>query len=790
MKRTLLIAIAALSVSLASAQALISSKKHQTGVPAVQRPALEQVKLDNVVKAHPLQHQAKMVTKESNLGKKLTLSKKQKQSMKTVSRSASKAASSRAKAAPRRADADGDLLDYYTGVGKDYDTNKTVNWTMDYVFVDAKTQCLVDMIPLPSALEDLDSIGVTYRWESDNEIAIDPTVVAELEDEENGTVYVMLFSGVDEEGVIYLTVDEDKHLTTSYDNDSFVYGAWTQDEYEYDDEAEELVGYLGHYEIVSNIKYYGPDQVPAPTAQFEPAYTYFQLGSSSSGYGYYASLAAMPPFVPMEYQNLTSDMADAWSWYMTKEKYNSEAKEYETAEEYTADTKNFTITPEDAVYTPAQLTASFSGEQGEPFQWGSVYIDEDTGDSYDPHVYGSAVTSSFVMSDSTTAMLTRANTKDFGYYYSGSFPTYNNRRETIDYGIGTLISYQGKPSAPLYITGVLFNVYQLVLNDEENFSLTCKIQKMTFDEQGKVVLGDVLAESEITREDLPEEIGQYSTPFEFTNFYVEDEWGMTETIDYLFVEDEFAVVIEGWDNGTFDCYPLIDAPDFGIVSNTYFIKGEQWEDNAIYHYTNNYQHLDLGFYGGWGYLHTNDNTDFAFGAEGGSATIHVLPMYYGIDDDTEEATYSLYVESVTENDELLDSIPDWIHVEITNEDYSKDENGNFINGIDYDMVITVDSLDATDDVLEEGTTRAEGDEVEDETLEGRTAQIVFMQTAAKLVITIKQDNSETPVNPDGITTVVEKIPVKNSRAFNLAGQPVGKNFKGVMLKDGKKVIIK
>jgi hypothetical protein len=72
-----------------------------------------------------------------------------------------------------------------------------------------------------------------------------------------------------------------------------------------------------------------------------------------------------------------------------------------------------------------------------------------------------------------------------------------------------------------------------------------------------------------------------------------------------------------------------------------------------------------------------------------------------------------------------------------------------------------------------------------EGVENRYVKVVFFQTGAKLTVTITQD-----IDPDGISTIVEKTPIKNSRAFNLAGQPIGNNYKGVVVKDGKKVVVK
>ena len=153
--------------------------------------------------------------------------------------------------------------------------------------------------------------------------------------------------------------------------------------------------------------------------------------------------------------------------------------------------------------------------------------------------------------------------------------------------------------------------------------------------------------------------------------------------------------------------------------------------------------------------------------------IHVEPMYYATDEETEEPTYLLSIESVTEDGEEVEDIPEWITINVANEDYTTDtaydEDGEaytyFVNGIDYDLEVEVAELP--------------------EGVENRTAQIVFFQVGAKLTVSITQD-----IDPDGITTVVEKTPIKNSRAFNLAGQTVGKNYKGIVVKDGKKVLVK
>jgi len=736
MKKILLIVMAAMMGVMANAQAF-KSNKSATVLSGVQRPAMMQEKMQVPVKEHSQIHY-KVARKDLDLGQKFTFSQKALKSLRNTTRVA-------AHSAPFKASA---LQDSYKAVGTDYFTHKRESWTMSsgVAILEDETEvpCLVDVLPILDELADLQAVAVPYTQEG-NEITIHPTVVAEGEDED-GVFYLMLFSIVDEEGCIRMTVDEEGKLSISK-NDIVAYGAWEQPEFQYDDEEEGLVGFLGAYSAYTNIEYLTEDEIPAPEALYEPAVTYYHIGSSSSGYGYIANYAVIPPYSDITLRNLTDKLyADSWSWTLTELEYNSEEKDYEVARVLSSKADDFTFNSQYATYSPVQLTASYSNVTGEPFQWGMPYLYNNS--THDPYIFTGEVTSSLIFSDDTEATLTRANTKDFGYYYSGSFLTPG--RSERDDKIATLISYQGKPAAPLYITGVHLGVYQL--EAKENFTLKCKIQKMSFDEEGRVVMGDVLAESDIAYENLDIENGS----LEWTEFYVEDEWGMTEPIDYLFVEDEFAIVIEGWDNGTFECYSLIDGCEFGYVSNTYFIfTGD--EEEHVYHYTNNYQHLDLGIYGGWGCLHTDDSTNMIFGKDGGTSSIHIDPMFYAKDDETGEPTYSLYIESITEDEEDLDEIPEWVTIEIANENYEE--------GLDYDMVVTTAALP--------------------EGVENRSVQIVFFQTGAKLAVTITQD-----VDPDGVSTIVEKTPIKNSRAFNLAGQPVGSSFKGVVVKDGRKVIRK
>ena len=284
-------------------------------------------------------------------------------------------------------------------------------------------------------------------------------------------------------------------------------------------------------------------------------------------------------------------------------------------------------------------------------------------------------------------------------------------------------------------------------------------------------MGDVIAESDATIENVVDGYDAGLTAIEFTELYVEDEFGMSEIVDYLFIEDEFVIVIEGWDNGTFNGVLGSQEHNFNEVTSTWF---QATGETRMRSYGGGWPQLFIGLLDAtYGYLYTDDETNMIFDKDGGTSLVHVDPMYYGTDDETKEPTYLLDIESVLEDGEEVEEVPEWLTVDVANEDYTTatevDEDGNeyeyFVNGIDYDLVFTTEALP--------------------EGVENRTCQIVFFQTGAKLAITVTQD-----IDADGISTVVEKTPINNSHAYNLAGQRVNNHAKGIIVKNGRKQIVK
>lgn len=654
----------------------------------------------------------------------------------------------------------------YNAHGVDYFANEAVDWVMQrgtFKMDDEETYFFVNMTPLLDLFSEIYPDGVDVTYEQDgNTITVKPQIIANIPaSEDSEAEYIILCSGTSEDGVITLTEGENGTLKIS-DDESIIIGAWSTNKFDPSWDT-----YLGSYSYIENIKYRLPDE-PAEAPKdvaFEPNELVLFAGLGYSGYGYNDNLAVMGAYAPTTFRNATLDIATNFEWSALE----VDRDDVETP--ITSNNRNFTInTKGDYTYEGFSLTAYNEGQASEPYTWGTGHcLSSDNSIRYEAiHAYAGAGASYFAYSDGTYAVMTRQNPDyDLTFYVNWSTPDIGN-----NYSVGsisTIYSYQGKPATPLYLTGVTLPLVSFSAN--EDFNLHIKLCKCKRSATGNLTLGDVIAEGDATLDNVVDEYDAGLTAVEFNELYKEDEFGMSETVDYLFIEDEFVIVIEDWDNGTFSGVLGSQEYNFNEITSTWF---QRTGESRLRSYGGGWPQLFIGLLDAtYGYLHTDEDTNLIFAKDGGTSTLHIDPMYYATDEETEQPTYLLHIESVAEDGEEAEDIPEWVNIEIANEDYTTatavDDEGEeytyFVNGIDYDMVITVDALP--------------------EGVENRTAQIVFFQTGAKLTITITQD-----IDADGISTVVEKTPIKNSRAFNLAGQPVNNNYKGIVVKNGKKVIVK
>ena len=638
------------------------------------------------------------------------------------------------------------VTEYY-GHGLDYFENVPVDWVMQrgtIVMDDDEEHFFVNMVPMVEKFSEIypNGIDVEYTQEGDK-IIVEPQMIATTTDEEGNKNFILLFSYSAEDGKIVLTVDADGNLTTE-SGESIAIGAWETNTFNATYET-----WLGAYTIIDNVKYRLPGAPPvAPEdTSFEPEELILFASLGYSGYRYNDNLAVMGAYAPTTFRNTTMDIATSFDWSVLV--YDDD----DTETTLTSNKTDFTVnTVGGFIYENFTLTAHNEDTVSDPFIWGTGHCpnNDETGPQYETLLaYAGHGANSFKFSDGTYATMTRQNPDgDLTFYTNWGTPDIYERSS-----ITTIYSYQGKPSTPLYLTGVTLPLVSF--NGNDDFNLHIKLLKCERNAKGRITLGEVIAEGDATIENVNAEYDAGLTAVEFTELYKEDEFGMSETVDYLFIEDEFMVVIEGWDNGTFSGVLGSQDIDVSSLPSTWFtMTGE--EEGTMHYYTTWRPQLFIGLLGAtYGYLYTADKTNISIDVEGGTTSIHVDPMYYALDDETEEPTYLLAIESVLEDGEEIDDLPEWLSVEVANEDYTTatatDDDGEeyeyFVNGIDYDLVFTAEALP--------------------EGVESRTCQIVFFQTGAKLTVTISQGVSvavEGDLNGDGKVDIADAVTVLNIMA--------------------------
>ncbi len=619
---------------------------------------------------------------------------------------------------------DGEALQWTMGLGTATQANKS-------------TSVFIDLIPEPDMFRSVypDGIYVTYTQAGKN-ITIPAQSIASTD-----TYTFFVCSDITDDGAIEMTMNDDGTIELNNDEEILI-AAFSSEEFSWD-------SYEGMVSGVSHIRYLLPGQKLIPVASYEPEGLYLHVGYSPEGNGFYSNYAAVPADATVGFRNNMVDPADTFNWSVTP--YGAEG--LNTAATITGDSYNFSFkTTAGAVYAPVALSASNDGEQSEVFTWGhnatdqngNELVNEETGTPYVPYVYAG-----YLFNDEAEdgpLFVSKCNFYDYGYYI---WPRYATPDKTSN-SIARLVLYQGKPAGPLYFEGINLQVNELTMNTD--FTLNCKIQKVSRNATGRPVLGEVIAQSDITAENV-RTASDGTSLMQWENFYIEDENGMTEDLDFLQIEDEFAIVIDGWDNGTFSCTSILGDGYLPASSqpSTYFnITGNE---ESIYYFTSApYIHLCVGYMGAiYGYLHTEDNTQLTMPAEGGTATIHVQPMLSRSDSETGENTTALWYA----DEDYVE--PDWLQVEIADEAYTSDAWG-------FDLQITASELPS--DVT------------------GRFEKLVFNQWGAKLEVTVQQGESQ------GVKTVESAQPVKtNGKVYDLSGRQVKAMGKGLVVRDGKKFII-
>lgn len=603
----------------------------------------------------------------------------------------------------------------YQGRGVNYDTHEAAAWTMKSGVEKSdsgRVNVLIDVIPIPEDWKSLGEISVPYK-QNGNTITIEPQCVVSGQTEKGETLYYFIHSWTSNNGAIVLTLGDDGSLTT-IDGEDIAYSAFSENVFDLTKGGP----YVGYYLDIEKVKYYMEGQTIAPVAGYEPTSLFLHPNVNVNG-NYYTNLL-MPAYADITLENRTDMDCTSYDWSVQPVKYDSATKEYVAdGDPINGKDKDFTFPVTAGSFSPATLVATLDGVSSEPYQWNKATW------------YAGGAADDWEDESSPTCTFTKAGT-------SGDL-TYLNPK-----GCSGMIFYQGKPASPLFFTGVNILLYSYEQVDSTGLKMTAKICKAHRDAEG-FSLGEVIATSDCETE---VETGSWiATRVNFSNFYVEDEFGMTTDLDYLLLDEEFAIVIEGWDNGSFKGYPLaMTAPYEGGTSSTFaIITGEDTYTGHGWSFTGN---CLVGFIDAtYGYLHTESATDLVIPAEGGKVTIdNIEPMFITYDEN-ENVTTSLWIDN--------EDAPEWVDVTVANEVYTEEE-GHF------DLAFEAEALP--------------------EGVSGRYGEFVFVQRGAMLKVTVAQGDI-TGVNS------VAAVKVANGKTYDVNGRQVN-GKKGLVIRDGKKFIVK
>ncbi|MDE5783325.1 MAG: hypothetical protein K2H97_03240 [Prevotella sp.] len=612
----------------------------------------------------------------------------------------------------------------YNGTGTDFQSNKPVEWEMQ-MGKNKDGNIIRDLVPSVESKTGIPT-DVEYTVEGNN-IIVKPQFVGNYMG-----YYLYMFDWDSEDGSIILTKDENGYITTNVEK--IFIGAFTQDVF---DPSKTHINNGGTYgglvQRTDNAKYFAEGQerpVEAPTATYDPAFTMLNVTLSTNGYSMRSNNSMVPGYAEIPYSNTSTNINDAtsWSWEICDSIFNAETRTYSAGNTVKSTDENFSfLTQGSATYGQPILTATnTAGEQSKSATYTiGGYIN--CGD--DISSYGSSETGDWQAS--------LASIKNSLVAYSD----YGTPDVSGNQGTTTFALYQGKPAAPLYFTGINLMVYKFTQNSD--FNLTARIVEATRSANGRLTLGETIAYA-----DASEYVAMSETQgfLYFKDMYVLDEDEMSESIDHLFIDKEFAIVIDGWNNGTFSGIPVVERnnPNENGLPNIFF----DYEGYSGYtNFMDDCTHMYVGFNEAvCGYLHTTSGTNFTALTAGEEFTISVDDAMFHSVNEAGESSARVFAS---------DDCPEWITLSVANVNEKATA---------FDIKVTVEKNEGA----------------------AREAKFYIYQEGAKIDVTVSQ-TGDSDVNT-GINGVnADKV---SAPRYNAAGQRVNANAKGIVISNGKKQIAK
>lgn len=350
-------------------------------------------------------------------------------------------------------------------------------------------------------------------------------------------------------------------------------------------------------------------------------------------------------------------------------------------------------------------------------------------------------------------------------------------------GIRQIISE--KPLQPLVLQELFFMFYSTkTVPVPADKNLRALIRRVETDSEGYLVLTDTLALMDVAGSDI-ETYSPINTTFgrfgvTFAS-YEEDEFG-TLTAKPIIIDDMFAVDIQGFDQKDVEIQAfwamgqedeaefwsgalrptLIVCNDLnGKESGTlrYYGKGEDpYCYNAVFYMYGEMDGITMEFNNQIAPVAGGESVSDGEGDDAGNP-VYLFTNYPMFEEDGGEFVW-------TENYDF-EGIPEWAEIKI-DPTYYENENYTSVRGLHMVWFVC--------EPLPEGVASRSA-----------TIKITSARGAHSDVdITLVQGDSD----PSGISTVKSNVKNENSAAFNMAGQRVNNDFKGLVIKNGRKFMNK